>query len=204
MKRFCFLQIFDDAYKSSLSCVILDDIERLLDYVPIGPRFSNLVLQALLVLLKKLPPPVSSHLLLQSGKLPPPVSSHLLLQSGKLPPPVSSHLLLQSGKLPPPVSSHLLLQSGKLPPPVSSHLLLQSGKLPPPVRFHFLLLYIRVSELYLLRRVSTSYIVPKYGQSIPLLVVISRAVLGSIYIKRQHQHRDPPPLQPPEQNDTQV
>ena len=29
------------------------------DYVPIGPRFSNLVLQALLVLLKKAPPPVS-------------------------------------------------------------------------------------------------------------------------------------------------
>ena len=29
------------------------------DYVPIGPRFSNLVLQALLVLLKKPPPPVS-------------------------------------------------------------------------------------------------------------------------------------------------
>lgn len=29
-----------------------------LDYVPIGPRFSNLVLQALLVLLKKTPPKV--------------------------------------------------------------------------------------------------------------------------------------------------
>lgn len=28
------------------------------DYVPIGPRFSNLVLQALLVLLKKTPPKV--------------------------------------------------------------------------------------------------------------------------------------------------
>lgn len=50
-------KIFDDAYKSPLSCIIVDDIERLLDYVPIGPRFSNLVLQALLVLLKKPPPP---------------------------------------------------------------------------------------------------------------------------------------------------
>lgn len=49
-------KIFDDAYKSQLSCVVVDDIERLLDYVPIGPRFSNLVLQALLVLLKKPPP----------------------------------------------------------------------------------------------------------------------------------------------------
>merc|ERR1711937_1004234 len=34
----------------------LDDIERLIDYVPIGPRFSNAVLQTLLVLLKKVPP----------------------------------------------------------------------------------------------------------------------------------------------------
>ena len=30
------------------------------DYVSIGPRFSNQVLQALLVLLRKLPPTVSS------------------------------------------------------------------------------------------------------------------------------------------------
>ncbi|XP_052813380.1 vesicle-fusing ATPase-like isoform X2 [Mya arenaria] len=49
-------KMFEDAYKSPLSCIIVDDIERLLDYVPIGPRFSNLVLQALLVLLKKVPP----------------------------------------------------------------------------------------------------------------------------------------------------
>lgn len=56
-------QIFDDAYKSQLSCVVVDDIERLLDYVPIGPRFSNLVLQALLVLLKKPPPKVRVLLL---------------------------------------------------------------------------------------------------------------------------------------------
>ncbi|XP_032232305.1 vesicle-fusing ATPase [Nematostella vectensis] len=46
-------KIFDDADKSDLSCIIVDDIERLLDYVAIGPRFSNTVLQALLVLLKK-------------------------------------------------------------------------------------------------------------------------------------------------------
>ncbi|XP_015243660.1 PREDICTED: vesicle-fusing ATPase-like [Cyprinodon variegatus] len=56
-------KIFEDAYKSQLSCVLVDDIERLLDYVPIGPRFSNLVLQALLVLLKK-PPPQGRKLLI--------------------------------------------------------------------------------------------------------------------------------------------
>ncbi|CAL1535664.1 unnamed protein product [Lymnaea stagnalis] len=58
-------KIFDDAYKSPLSCIIIDDIERLLDYVPVGPRFSNLVLQAMLVLLKKNPP--KGHKLLIIG-----------------------------------------------------------------------------------------------------------------------------------------
>ncbi|EDS38198.1 vesicular-fusion protein Nsf1 [Culex quinquefasciatus] len=47
---------FDDAYRSTLSCILVDNIERLLDYGPIGPRYSNLTLQALLVLLKKQPP----------------------------------------------------------------------------------------------------------------------------------------------------
>jgi vesicle-fusing ATPase len=49
-------KVFDDAYKSPQSCILVDNIERLLDYGPIGPRYSNLVLQALLVLLKKEPP----------------------------------------------------------------------------------------------------------------------------------------------------
>jgi len=49
-------KIFQDAYKSPLSLIIIDDIERCLDYTPIGPRFNNQVLQALLILLKKLPP----------------------------------------------------------------------------------------------------------------------------------------------------
>ena len=51
-------KVFEDAYRSSLSCVVIDNIERLLDYGPIGPRYSNLTLQALLVLLKKQPPQV--------------------------------------------------------------------------------------------------------------------------------------------------
>lgn len=49
-------KVFDDAYRSQLSCILVDNIERLLDYGPIGPRYSNLTLQALLVLLKKEPP----------------------------------------------------------------------------------------------------------------------------------------------------
>lgn len=49
-------RIFDDAYKSPLSVVLIDNIERIFEWVPIGPRFSNTVLQALMVLLKKQPP----------------------------------------------------------------------------------------------------------------------------------------------------
>ena len=42
--------------QSPLSVIVLDDIERLLEYVAIGPRFSNSILQTLLVLCKKVPP----------------------------------------------------------------------------------------------------------------------------------------------------
>ena len=41
-----------------------DDIERIIDYVAIGPRFSNVVLQTLLVLLKKVPPDYGRRLLI--------------------------------------------------------------------------------------------------------------------------------------------
>lgn len=42
--------------QSPMSIIVLDDLERLLEYVSIGPRFSNTILQVLLVLLKKQPP----------------------------------------------------------------------------------------------------------------------------------------------------
>merc|ERR1719263_2214648 len=48
-------KVFDDAHKSPLSLIVLDDLERLLEYVRIGPRFSNLVLQTLLTCIKKVP-----------------------------------------------------------------------------------------------------------------------------------------------------
>ena len=35
-------RIFDDAYRSSMSCILVDNIERLLDYGPIGPRQGHL------------------------------------------------------------------------------------------------------------------------------------------------------------------
>jgi vesicle-fusing ATPase len=50
------VKIFEDAYKSPLSLIILDDLERIIEFIHIGPRFSNPILQALLVLIKKKPP----------------------------------------------------------------------------------------------------------------------------------------------------
>lgn len=49
-------KVFADSYKSPLSVVVIDNLERLLDWTPIGPRFSNAVLQTLLVLLARRPP----------------------------------------------------------------------------------------------------------------------------------------------------
>jgi vesicle-fusing ATPase len=56
-------KVFMDAYKSSLNIVVVDQIERIVDWVPIGPRFSNSVLQTLIVLLRK-PPPKGRRLLI--------------------------------------------------------------------------------------------------------------------------------------------
>ncbi|KAJ7213717.1 P-loop containing nucleoside triphosphate hydrolase protein [Mycena haematopus] len=49
-------KVFSDSYKSPLSVVVVDNIERLIDWSPMGARFSNPVLQALLVLIGKRPP----------------------------------------------------------------------------------------------------------------------------------------------------
>lgn len=49
-------KVFTDSNKSQLSCIVVDNIERIIDWVPIGPRFSNTVLQALMVLFQKKPP----------------------------------------------------------------------------------------------------------------------------------------------------
>ncbi|KAF3602108.1 hypothetical protein F2Q69_00034455 [Brassica cretica] len=57
-------KVFEDAYKSPLSIVILDNIERLLEYTEIGPRFSNMILQTLLIYLNQLPKEGSKLLVL--------------------------------------------------------------------------------------------------------------------------------------------
>ncbi|OAA57475.1 vesicular fusion factor [Niveomyces insectorum RCEF 264] len=56
-------KVFTDAYKSPLSLLILDNIERLIEWNPVGPRMSNVMVQALLTLLRA-PPPKGHRLLI--------------------------------------------------------------------------------------------------------------------------------------------
>ncbi|KAG8931960.1 transport between ER and Golgi ATPase protein [Tulasnella sp. 418] len=64
-------KVFSDSYKSPLSVIVVDNIERLLDWVPIGPRFSNGVLQALMVLLARRPPKGRRLLIIATTSLRP-------------------------------------------------------------------------------------------------------------------------------------
>ena len=52
------VQAFEHAYMTPLAMILIDDVERLLEYANVcnSVKFSNMVLQALLVLLKRRPP----------------------------------------------------------------------------------------------------------------------------------------------------
>ena len=56
-------QIFEDAYKSPISCIVIDSLENLIEYIPVGPRFSNSTLQALIAFCSQPPPHPSRKLL---------------------------------------------------------------------------------------------------------------------------------------------
>jgi len=73
-------KVFSDAYKSPLSLVILDNIERLLEYVRLGPRFSNPVLQTLLVLVKRIPPNEHSRIVIIGTTNDPHLLSDLVIR----------------------------------------------------------------------------------------------------------------------------
>eukprot|EP01119_Soliformovum_irregulare_P007267 TRINITY_DN1966_c0_g1_i1.p1 TRINITY_DN1966_c0_g1~~TRINITY_DN1966_c0_g1_i1.p1 ORF type:complete len:737 (-),score=286.48 TRINITY_DN1966_c0_g1_i1:39-2249(-) len=60
-------KIFEDSYRSPLSCIVIDDMERILDYSRIGPRFSNTVLQTLLVSIRREPPKGKNLLIIATG-----------------------------------------------------------------------------------------------------------------------------------------
>lgn len=57
-------KIFTDAYKSPLNILVLDNIELLVDWVPVGPRFSSAVLAAIKGLIKNKPPSARPLLIL--------------------------------------------------------------------------------------------------------------------------------------------
>jgi len=59
-------KIFEDAYKSPISCIVVDDIERIIEYVRLGNRFSNVILQTLLVFMRKQPPKNKKLLILST------------------------------------------------------------------------------------------------------------------------------------------
>jgi len=56
--------IFMDAYRSPLSLIVIDDIERLLEYVHVGSRFNNNILQCFLTYLKRLPEKIGNKLII--------------------------------------------------------------------------------------------------------------------------------------------
>ena len=56
-------QIFEDAYKSPLSCIVIDSLENLIEYIPVGPRFSNATLQTFIAFCSQPPPHADRKLL---------------------------------------------------------------------------------------------------------------------------------------------
>ncbi|KAK4322272.1 hypothetical protein Pmani_006971 [Petrolisthes manimaculis] len=61
-------KIFDDAYRSEMSCIFMNDLEHLIGYSPIGPRYQSLVLDAMYSLLSTSPPQGRKLLIICSSK----------------------------------------------------------------------------------------------------------------------------------------
>ncbi len=57
-------KIFEDAYKTSKACIVIDNIERLIEYTAVGRRYSNSILQTILVMISKIPPSSTTKLLI--------------------------------------------------------------------------------------------------------------------------------------------
>ncbi|KAI0080819.1 AAA-domain-containing protein [Panus rudis PR-1116 ss-1] len=63
-------KVFTDSQKSPLSVIVVDNIERLIEYVRIGPRFSNAVLQALMVFFNQRSPEGKRLLIIATTSVP--------------------------------------------------------------------------------------------------------------------------------------
>jgi len=67
-KCFQIKKIFDDAYRSEMSCIFMDDLEHLMGYSPVGQRYQSLVLDALYTYLAKAPPKSRKLLVICTSK----------------------------------------------------------------------------------------------------------------------------------------
>jgi vesicle-fusing ATPase len=70
-------KVFMDAHKSSTSVIVMDGIERIIEWVSIGPRFSNQLLQAMKALLNTRPPSGRRLLILATSTATPAVLKQL-------------------------------------------------------------------------------------------------------------------------------
>lgn len=57
-------RIFNDSYKSKESVIVIDCLERIIDYVQIGPEFNNQVMQSLMAMIKRIPNDPESRLMI--------------------------------------------------------------------------------------------------------------------------------------------
>jgi vesicle-fusing ATPase len=64
--------------------IIIDDIERVIEYVSVGLRFSNVSLQSLLVLAKALPPPGHRLMIVGTTAIPDMLESMEVLSAFQL------------------------------------------------------------------------------------------------------------------------
>lgn len=58
------VRIFEDAEKCNNSFILLDDILRLIDFVPLGPRYNSSILNLIINLIKKVLDPSKKQIIL--------------------------------------------------------------------------------------------------------------------------------------------
>ena len=58
------VRIFEDAERCTNSFIILDDILRLIDFIPLGPKYNSNILNLLINLIKKVLPPSKKKIII--------------------------------------------------------------------------------------------------------------------------------------------
>lgn len=61
------VRIFEDAERCKHSFIILDDILRLIDYIPLGQRYNSSILNLLINLIKKVIDPTKKQIILATA-----------------------------------------------------------------------------------------------------------------------------------------